>query len=133
MQYFRKKGYCHRLTPEAEALTFRVDTSVSAEQIENIVVNSLEGQSTYWLGIDSTTPEWINEPDDLPTSQYATQLLLEGKTLTLYDIEDEDEVWKLDLNKLLKGIGIAMSKGLDITDECDEVMQYALFGDIVYA
>ena len=133
MNYYKKNDYTHELTREAKELTFKVETSVSAEQIENIVVTALECQSTYWLGLDNTTPEWVNEPDDLPTSQYATQHLLEGKTLTLYDIEDEDEVWTLTLDKLLKGIGIAISNGEDIEDECDEVMQYALFGDIVYA
>lgn len=132
MEYFKKKDYTHELTKEAKALTFKVETTVTAEQIENIIVTSLECQSTFWLGLDSTTSEWYDEPDDLPASQYATQLILEGKTVTLYDIEDEDEVWTLTLDKLLKGIAIALSNGEDIEDEADNVMQYALFGELVF-
>lgn len=132
MKYYKKNEFTHELTKEAKALTFKVGTTVTAEQIENIIVTSLEAQSTFWLGLDNTTPEWDNEPDDLPTSQYATQLILEGKTLTLFDIEDEDEVWTLTLDKLLKGIAIAMSQGEDIEDEADNVMQYALFGELVF-
>lgn len=132
MNYFKKSGYTHELTKEAKALTFKVELAVSAEAIENIIVSSLEGASAYWVGIDNTTPEWANEPDDLPVAQYATQLLLEGKTIKLYDIEDEDEQWDLDLQKLLFGIGKALSEGYDIEDDVDEVLQFALFGELVY-
>ena len=132
MNYFKKNGYSHELTKEAKALTFKVGTTVTAEQIENIIVTSLECQSTYWLGLDNTTEEWADEPDDLPTSQYATQLILEGKTVTLFDVEDEDKIWTLTLDKLLKGIAIALSNGEDIEDEADNVMQYALFGELVF-
>lgn len=132
MTYYKKNEFTHELTNEAKALSFPVETTVTAEAIENIVVSSLEGASSYWCGLDNTTPEWDNKPEDLPASQYATQLLLEGKTVTLYDIEDEDEQWGLDLQKLLKGIGKAMSEGRDIEDDVDEVLQLALFGELVY-
>ena len=132
MKYYKKNTHTHELTRDAKALTFKVETSVNAEQIENIIVTALECQSTYWFGIDNTTPEWVNAPDGLPAAQYATQLLLEGKTLALYDTEDEDGIWELTLDMLLKGIGMAMSNGEDIEDECDSVMQYALFGELVY-
>lgn len=132
MNYYKKNEFTHELTKEVKALRFPVETTVSAEEIENIIVSSLEGASAYWVGIDNTTPVWADEPDDLPTSQYATQLLLEGKTIELYDIEDEDEQWELDLQKLLKGIGKAMSQGYDIEDDVDEVLQLALFGELVY-
>lgn len=132
MNYYKKNEFTHELTKEAKTLSFPVETTVSAEEIENIVVSSLEGASNYWVGLDNTTPEWENEPEDLPASQYATQLLLEGKTIKLYDIEDEDEQWELDLQKLLKGIGKAMSQGYDIEDDVDEVLQLALFGELVY-
>ena len=132
MTYYKKNEFTHELTNEAKALSFPVETTVTAEVIENIVVSSLEGASSYWCGLDNTTPEWDNKPEDLPASQYATQLLLEGKTAMLYDIEDEDEQWELDLPKLLKGIGKAMSEGYDIEDDVDEVLQLALFGELVY-
>ena len=132
MNYFKKNGYTHELTKEVKEMTFTVETTISAEAIENIVVSSLEGASAYWCGLDNTTPEWDNEPDDLPTSQYAVQLLLEGKTIQLYDIEDECEQFSLDLSKLLRGIGKAISKGYDIEDDVDEVLQLALFGGVVY-
>ena len=122
----------NELTKEAKALTFAVIAKVNAEQIENIIVDALECQSNYWVGLDNTTKERDNAPDDLPASQYATQLILEGNTVRLYDIEDDSEVWDLNLQKLLAGIGKAISEGLDLDDDADAVLQYALFDEIVY-
>lgn len=68
----------------------------------------------------------------MPASQYATQLLLEGETITLYDIEDEDERWELTLQMILKGIGAAVSRCYNITDDVDEILQLSLFGEVVY-
>lgn len=132
MTYYKKNEFTHVLTKEAKALEFSVEATITAEEIENIIVSSLEGASSYWCGLDNTTPEWDNEPEDLPASQYATQLLLEGKTVTLYDVEDEDERWELTLPKILKGIGMALSQGYNITDDVDEVLQLSLFGELVY-
>lgn len=132
MTYYKKNGYQHQLTKEAQGLTFPVTTTISADKIENIVVTALECQSSFWAGLDNTTPEWDKAPEDLPVSQYAVQLLLEGKAIRLYDVEDESERWELDLQKLLKGIGIALAAGDDVEDECDNVIQYALFGELVY-
>ena len=103
--------------------------------IENIVVDALECISTYWVGLDNTTPEWDAKPKGLPVSQYAAALLLCGKTVKLYDIEDEDETWELTLDKLLKGIGRELTNGMtieDIADDADAALQYALFDEIVY-
>ena len=132
MEYFKKTGCTHTLTKEAKALTFPVTATVTAEKIENVIVTALECQSCYWVGLDNTTPEWEKKPEGLPASQYATQLILEGKTVTLYDIEDEGERWELTLLKLLAGIGKAMTEGYDVEDEADAVLQLALFGEIVY-
>jgi len=72
MNYYKKTQFTHELTKEAKALTFPVETEVSAEEIENIIVSSLEGASTYWVGLDNTTPEWKDEPEDMPASQCDT-------------------------------------------------------------
>jgi hypothetical protein len=50
MNYYTKDKYQHKLTNEAKALTFNVSVTVTAETIENIIVNSLEAQSNYWYG-----------------------------------------------------------------------------------
>ena len=75
----------------------------------------------------------------MPVSQYATQLLLEGKTIWFETIEDEAEC-SLNLEKLLYGIRLtAVEQSWDFDfDDCDAVtadniFQYGMFGDIIYA
>lgn len=133
MSYYIKDGFQHEFTEEAKKLSFTVSITVSAEQIENIVVTALECQSTFWAGVDNTTPEWDYKPTEMPVSQYAVQLLLEGKSVRIYDIEDEGEQWVLTLDNLLKGIALSIQSGEYPEDECDSVLQYALFGEIGYA
>lgn len=129
MNMYQKNECTYSLKKEIRERTFNVVCKITAEQIEDIVVDALECESNYWVGINNTTPEWANKPQGLPVSQYAVQLLLEGKAVTLFDIEDEDEEWELTLLKLLDGIGMAL---LDDDDSADACLQYALFGRIVY-
>lgn len=136
-EMYALKGCQHRLNETVAAQTYElpVATKITASSIENIVVDALECVSTYWAGLDNTTPEWDAKPKDLPVSQFATALLLSGKSVKLYDIEDDTEEWELTLEKLLKGIGKAMLDGRtieDIEDDADTALQYALFGEIVY-
>jgi hypothetical protein len=136
-ELFKLDGCQHKLTKAAASETYEVQITakITAEDIENIVVDALECVSTYWVGLDNTTPEWAAKPKGLPVSQYAAALLLCGKTVKLYDIEDEDETWELTLDKLLKGIGRELTNGMtieDIADDADAALQYALFDEIVY-
>ena len=124
-----KNGCTYSLRKEIRERTFNVVCKITPEQIEDIVVDALECESNYWVGVNNTTPEWVQKPHGLPVSQYACQLLLEGKAVTLFDIEDEDEEWELTLLKLLDGIGMAL---MDDDDSADACLQYALFGKIVY-
>lgn len=62
-------------------------------------------------------------------------LLLAGKTVKLYDVEDDSETWELTLEKLIKGIGREITNGFklsDIEEEADAALQYALFDEVVY-
>lgn len=133
MNYFEKIEFGYSLKKQSKLLRFEVKTHVTASTIENIIVSALEGQSNYWVGVDNTTIEWRDKPEGMPVSQFATNLLLDGKKVVLYDIEDEDETWELTLDKLLSGIGNAMSENRDYEDEADTTLQYALFGELVYA
>lgn len=134
---FTLDGCQHKLIDNVAAQTYEVQVivKITAENIENIVVSALECSSTYWVGLDNTTPEWDDAPKNLPVSQYCAALLLAGKTVKLYDVEDDSETWELTLEKLLKGIGREIANGFkisDIEEEADAALQYALFDEVVY-
>lgn len=87
--FTKTKGGMHELTPVYAEMAYEVKTSVTGQQIENIIVNALEACSCYWVGLDNSTPEWKGCPKDMPVAQYAVQMLMEGKGVVLFDIEDE--------------------------------------------
>lgn len=134
---FALDGCQHKLTDDAAKQTYeaQIVVKITAENIENILVAALECCSTYWVGVDNTTPEWADAPKDLPVSQYCAALLLAGKTVKLYDVEDDSETWVLTLDKLIKGISRELTNGFklsDIEEEADAALQYALFDEVVY-
>jgi hypothetical protein len=119
---------------------------VTESDIENIIVTSFEGGSKDWMGLDNSTPEWEDQPKDEPNSTWATKLILEGKEVTVYDIEDETTVdddgnpLTITLDKLLKGIAknykerphdCSMETGDSTTADC--IVQYAVFDEVVYS
>lgn len=112
---------------------------VTGEQVEAIIVNAFEGGSTYWVGLDNTGSEWANKPQGKPLSMWAVKLLLEGKTVHLYDLEDDSEKWELTLAKIIAGVQQnhkARPSDSDIiegdAETADCILQYALFNELVY-
>ena len=97
----------------------------------------------YWACIDNTTEDWQRVsaalPKDHTFEDVMWTLLKTDQSVVIYDVEDDEEVWELTLNKLLNGIQLAIEKKYwngDI-DEIDGevgdiIFQMALFGEIVY-
>lgn len=116
-----------------------VERPITEEDVETVIVNCFEGGSTYWLGLNNSTEDWKEKPKGVPLSTWATKLLLDGKTVNLYDIEDEEETWELTLEKLIKGFSLNATKrpkdsDLETGDSIttDSILQFALFGELVY-
>lgn len=112
---------------------------VTQEDIDDIMCSALEGGITYWCCNAEVVGDYLGE--------YASEQISRGGTLKLYDAED-DEVYELTLDKLLKGIEIAVRdncyseyewiNGNEIdccqvdAEVADCIVQYALFGDVIY-
>lgn len=97
----------------------------------------------YWAYIDNSTDTWLATSDSLDEDHtfedvfYA--ILKNGYAVQLIDVEDDDEVWELTLDKLLNGIKLTIQNGYwngkidGIDGEVgDIIFQYALFNEIVY-
>lgn len=128
-------------TEKAERVVGRISLDVTESDIENIVVSSFEGGSNYWMGLDNTGEKWNSRPKCEPLSMWAVKILLEGGSVELYDIEDEDEDkrFTLTLEGLVKGIELnaierpfAANKEQWDAGDADCILQYALFGKVVF-
>ena len=112
---------------------------VTEEDIDDIMCSALEGGINYWCRKAEVVCEYLGE--------YASEQISRGGSLNLYDAE-EDEVYELTLENLLKGIQLAvegnyyedyewvLGDGLDVcqvdAEVADVIIQLALFDDVIF-
>ena len=121
-------------------VTAEIKVTLTTQNIDDIMVSALEGGINYWAG----EAEVIEEKR---VAYWGHGQIARGGALILHDIENPDEVWELNLEKFLNGFKLWIEKGGDeygavedgkvdccnIDAGCaDEIIQYALFGEIVY-
>lgn len=112
-------------------ITTKKEFIYNQQDIDDIMLTALDGGITYWCGRCKVVGERLGE--------YTIEQISRGGKLILHDIEDDEETWELDLEKLQKGIKRTIEEGYwngDI-DYCDAevadiIVQYALFDDIVF-
>lgn len=132
-------------SPTQWTITADKEYVLTKQDLEDIVVGAFETGIGHWAGIsnmlaDGTTiTEHRPVGKDLAFSEIIFQLLLDGKGVVVYDIEDTTEMSVLTLPKLLEGIkkqltGNLYPKSIDDMDaeDYDCIVQYALFKEIVY-
>lgn len=131
--------------------TITVELKLTEEDLGDIICAAFEGGIGYWGCLDMSKPEWQGKPKNMPISQYITILLVSNEEVTIFDTElEEDELTEegiliLNLDKLLAGIKKYLEEdGLDCAyegnidtcnidaDAADNIIQYALFGEIVF-
>ena len=107
------------------------------------IISSAVYDIGYWACIDNSNDVWVNTsqsmPEDATFEDVFYQILADGNSVHLIDVEGTDGEWELTLDKLLKGIQMAIdddnwSGDMDDIDGLvgDIVFQLALFEDIVY-
>ena len=126
-------------------ITAEMKIKITDENIDDIMSTALDGEAiNYWCyNAEIVGEEYLGS--------LTSEQISRGGKIRMYLEEPFDyngrEVYILDKNKLLKGIKMAMEKyGLDINlddhmhisiddvdaDAADVIIQYALFGEIVY-
>lgn len=110
------------------------------EALSHILSDSIEGSIDYWAGIESIEKE--DTPDDILGWRY--------KSAVIVDFEDGKK-YTIDLGTVRKGINMLCKREGNRWDalrkynktngydgdydafDCDAIIQYALFGELVYA
>jgi hypothetical protein len=138
---------CTEMEPQEELVfsekkivgTANIEKPISEADIETIIVNGFEGGIGYWAGLINTGGLWKGKPKGEPNSMWATKLLTIGQGILLYDREEPESRFELTLEGLLRGIELNfknrpwdsnIDNGDAVTYDC--IIQYALFGEIVY-
>lgn len=119
---------------------FIYNNTVTAEQLENIIVSAFEGGVNYWCVVDNSTDDFKKLPNDMPISQKIFKIIMDGRNVSLYDIEEEEEsIWDLTFTRLLRGIELNSKnrpfdcdlENIDATT-ADCIIQYSIYDDIIF-
>jgi hypothetical protein len=119
-------GYSYGQTPpHPEGKSYEYGKKISAELVDDIMCAAMEGGISYWC--TSALPL----KNDYRGCQYAHEILTRGGTL-LVKPDGEREI-ELTLEKFLKGLSMfdGDPEQHDAGD-ADAIVQYAVFGEIVY-
>lgn len=124
-----------------EVINMELKLVVTQEDIDDIMVGALEGGITYWCSRVEVIGEYLGE--------YASEQIARGGTLRLHDRE-ENKDYDLTKEKFLKGVELWAKSpvGCNCLEQadgklhfdtcnadaivCDAIIQYAIFGEIVY-
>lgn len=116
-----------------------IHVTLTEQDIDDIMVAALEGGINYWCD----EAEVIEEKR---VADWGHEQIARGGVLVLHDAESDD-TWELNLEKFLNGFKLWVEAGRDqynaIEDgklDCcnidagcaDEIVQYALFGELVF-
>ena len=112
----------------------RLDKVISKQDLNDLLVTAFEGGINYWVEKVELDGEWPKE-----SKKYLSDMLTEGFNLKIY--EAEGEILTLTLDDFKKGVQIyeqiheqdleSLMDDHD-ADTADFIVQYALFGEIVY-
>ncbi len=113
--------------------------TITQQDIDNLMCTALEGGITYWCREAEVVGEYLGE--------YASDQISRGGKLILHDAESSDK-WELDIEKLMQGMKLWVENGDDRyhaiqpdgSVDCGEIdgemadliVQYALFGEVVF-
>ena len=110
----------------------------------NDVISSAVYDIGYWSCINNDTEAWHEahkelEGEDACFEDVFLHILKSGKAVELFDVEDNEDVWELTMEKLLHGMQMAVEQNywdgdIDNLDGSigDVIFQFALFDEIVY-
>ena len=119
---------------------------VKESDVLDILCSALDGGIGYWAVLDNRSDDFENAPEKETIEETCARLLLSGKSIRFEDVEDE-HTYELTLDKFINGIEKAVNdEGFNIVDDdgeldcCnidaiigDSIVQYAIFGERIYA
>lgn len=132
-----------KLSKEMEKKEFIIPVTkvITVDNIDNIMTTAIEGAIGYWCVLANNTADFQalrERQEDLFTCEAVVTLLMNDLPVKFIDREDDTE-YELTLEKLLEGIRLnnenrRWDNDLDNmdADTVDCIIQYSLFGDVIY-
>ena len=134
--------------------TWEVNTthSLSPRQIKDLLTTAIEGGINYWAVLGNDDPAWVAARDeyikehngDKPCyCDVAYAVLEQGKSIVLYDKEDNNQMYTLSWEDLITGCKEFEKQDFcslpDLMYNCsfdagdaDIIIQLSIFGEVIY-
>jgi hypothetical protein len=120
-----------------------IQQSFTKNDLLNIITTGLEGGIGYWACLNNDTPEFDEfDKFNMLLSDRVAEILWRGGSVELFDTDynyENADKWKLTLDKVVKGVIKYMetdSKTFELDNldalDCDKIIQYGLFGELVF-
>lgn len=124
---------------EPISLLIQMTVELKQEDVDDIMVGALEGGINYWCYRAEVV-------EDCYYGEFASEQISRGGSLRLYDSEC-DKVYALDLEKFVRGFKMWVKNGYDNhgaiiggevecgnidAEDADQIVQFAIFGEVVY-
>lgn len=132
-------------------MKYTVEKELTDGDIEDILTTALEGGNGYWACLLNGDESWESSRRSIvasgQTPYYSTvmwHVLSSGETVRFQDAEDleEGDIWELTMEKFKNGLVLyekergSIKKCLDDgafdAIEADCLIQYAIFGEIIF-
>ena len=135
------------MTCREHEIMVKVSVYLTDEDVADLMCTAIEGGIGYWACLDNTGDAFINAPKEEPVSETAAKIILNGGGVTFLEDEDRSQSWTLTLEKLLNGVKMFIEEDNRIgcvegtrvemayidANDADSIIQYALFGEQIYA
>lgn len=126
---------------EEKFVDMAIQFKITGRDIDDIMTGALEGGIPYWCRKVKVVGDY--------RGKYASEQISRGGKLLLYSYEEKTP-YCLDMEKLLNGIKLWVEKPVSYNcleyidgklvidcsnadaEVCDTIIQYALFGDVIY-
>ena len=110
---------------------------IKDEDIIDVIVTALEGGSNYWYNLPDLS--MVEKIAGKAKSERIAISALNGKSIPVYDIEEEDEhLGDISAENIERGIKLYIEDGREFdagmdADEADVLFQYMVMGEITFA
>lgn len=114
----------------------QVTISITEDNIMKIMSSMLEDEK--WVIHKDEQSSWSKKPSGVYQDEWATELLLQGETLSLADKRNKNSLCSMTLEDLLDGIVLSLKESniylfQNITYKTtDKIIQYSLFKRLLY-
>lgn len=136
-----RQGICNKkMENRVNNICAALSVQLTQENIDDIMVSALEGGICYWCN-------YAEVIEDKRVAEWGHEQIARGGVLMLHDAE-EDDVYELTKEKFINGFRLWLENGDDLYGavtkdgvDCgqidgamaDMIIQYALFGEVLYS